>query len=456
MQRTTTYKTSNSKNQSGSRDLNNNTFNNDKRVTVSTAIAPDMVRRFYNLAASLKPDGAERSEFKITATDNGDGTTTIRIRAYSTKSWDDAAAKCSEFMRRNTYLMMPYEIACVSDAMYNTITEFVRTGRQNQRNDAIFSQKLGYYIISMNRDNGDVEVSMMLPVSEVNIDAEEKLIAFCPRFEEAVTSLTEEADLYAIIRRLDPSVIQVEENLNRQRQQEETTRQQMAERRAAHSAQQTLSADATNENPLLQNRFASLAIDEPETPVRSRQTWASRVAEASIDESTSREPARDQRREPARDSCREPARDQRREPARDQRREPARDQRREPARDQRREPARDQRREPARDSRREPTYKNRRNMSEIDCRYGEKCNRDDCGFRHPEERHTKHPEERHTKHPEERHTKHPEERHTKPKMVEEDEVNVTETVTSQLNSTTYNQDFPVYQSSGAVSSAWDD
>ncbi len=408
MQRTTTYKTSNSKNQSGSRDLNNNTFNNDKRVTVSTAIAPDMVRRFYNLAASLKPDGAERSEFKITATDNGDGTTTIRIRAYSTKSWDDAAAKCSEFMRRNTYLMMPYEIACVSDAMYNTITEFVRTGRQNQRNDAIFSQKLGYYIISMNRDNGDVEVSMMLPVSEVNIDAEEKLIAFCPRFEEAVTSLTEEADLYAIIRRLDPSVIQVEENLNRQRQQEETTRQQMAERRAAHSAQQTLSADATNENPLLQNRFASLAIDEPETPVRSRQTWASRVAEASIDESTSREPARDQRREPARDS------------------------------------------------RREPTYKNRRNMSEIDCRYGEKCNRDDCGFRHPEERHTKHPEERHTKHPEERHTKHPEERHTKPKMVEEDEVNVTETVTSQLNSTTYNQDFPVYQSSGAVSSAWDD
>lgn len=261
-----------------------NTFNSDYSITVATRNAPEIIKRMHGIASFLKKESAQSSSYKITSNAYENGTTIIKIRAYSTKSWDDAATKLAAFTSKNVYRPI-YKFGCEHDIMYNTLIEFVRSGRSDQQ-ETVFSQKFFEYIISVNRDTGDTEIIHMPTVKNTGIEHETKFTEFCKKFVDALVHLSKLGDIKDIIRRIDPAIIAMEHQVAAKKQHfaakpqiPDTPKKQTA---AAYGKQSVV------------NRFATLTVDDSKNTEQSSASasasasWASLVTTDSTPQSRGR------------------------------------------------------------------------------------------------------------------------------------------------------------------------
>ena len=257
------------------------TFNFDGVVTTTN---PKLEQTMFRIAKEMIPNGEERSCFKIT--NIGDGV--LRVRAYSTRSKEEAHRRLEDFMSRCVYLTdKPVEMEIVNDEMYDTVKAFVVQGRKDKNNATLFANRIGNYTVSMDLDGSVVSIAAWVPLRNVSVEAEMKMKQTCVALLETLRDLDGTADFAAIMRRLDPEIMKIEAHkaAEYQAKQEQTRREQekkariemqqaAAERIAARSAAQTASAT---------NQFALLHVDEEEEEEEAKPkqaTWATKVAEA--------------------------------------------------------------------------------------------------------------------------------------------------------------------------------
>ena len=253
------------------------TFNFDRVVTTTN---PKLEQTMFRIAKEMIPNGEERSCFKIT--NIGDGV--LRVRAYSTRSKEEAHRRLEDFMSRCVYLTdKPVEMEIVNDEMYETVRDFVLKGIKNRDSETMFANRIGNYTVSMDLDGSVVSIAAWVPLRNVSVEAEMKMKQTCVALLETLRDLDGTADFAAIMRRLDPEIMKIEAHkaAEYQAKQEQTRREQekkariemqqaAAERIAARSAAQTASAT---------NQFALLHVDEEEAKPK-QATWATKVAEA--------------------------------------------------------------------------------------------------------------------------------------------------------------------------------
>ena len=263
-----------------------NTFNKDATLLVRPEDVECMLKSLHNLAATMKY-GLDKAPFKITASDepNDDGFISIRIRAYSTKNWEQATARLSEFLNNDT-LGFAACINCSREPAYFTVGDFVIKGEQSNQCKTTYRNTRGNYVVKMDEKDAHFWVSLCVPVKHATPAAAAKFHDFCKHLQEALDELNEETSFETIINQLDPEVIAIEERLERESQQRiETERRaaELAERRAKFAERAAKQQLLQEEQKL--NRFASLKVDEPDTMPsnaninKKTTSWATKAGE---------------------------------------------------------------------------------------------------------------------------------------------------------------------------------
>ena len=264
------------------------TFNKDATLPVQPKNVERMLKSLHNLAGTMKY-GLVKAPFKITASDepNEDGFIIIRIRAYSTKNWEQAGERLAEFLNRDIYAFATH-IKCASDPVYFTVGSFVIMGEQSPHCETTYRNTRGNYVVKMDENDANFSLSLCVPVKNAIPKADAKFSDFCKHLQEALDELKEETSFEAIINQLDPEVIVIEERLAREHQEHEAAKNRAAELAKRRAKIQERAAEEQHKiDKLTLNRFASLTVDEvPEddtTPSSSSNkkptSWATKASQ---------------------------------------------------------------------------------------------------------------------------------------------------------------------------------
>lgn len=259
-----------------------NTFNKDVTLVVRPENAERMLKRLHYLALNMKY-GLEKAPFKITVGEQDvNGLVPIRIRAYSTKNWEQAAERLAEFLNRKICPFADVRIECAGDSAYLSTGDFVIKGKQ--LSDDTFSNTIGYYVVEMNEKDSHFWVSLHLPVKDATSAAEAKFYEVCDQLQKALNELEAETNFNELVCQLDPEVIAIKEQLDRERQQRieaERRSAELAERRAKLAERAAKEQLKQDEQTL--NRFAALKVDEldttPHSSTKKTTSWASKAGE---------------------------------------------------------------------------------------------------------------------------------------------------------------------------------
>jgi hypothetical protein len=371
-----------------------NTFNKDFTFTVLTEDAARVLKCLYNLISGMKY-GLAKAPFKITTSEDEDGLTAIRIRAYSTKNWDHAAERLTDILNRTAYPFQDVRIKCSTDAAYYTVGDYVRKGHQSDGNENLFTNTLGNCVYEMDYETGDIFASLRISVKDISAAAADKFFNFCETLQDSLDELKEETNFAELVAKLDPEVVEIEERLEREHQQRKDAERraaEMAERRAKFAEREK--ARAQQEKDTTVNRFSKLAVDEPDTePHRAKKTasWATKTSAYTPERELVQPRTHKPRAQPKAAATAAPAEPTTQKPAATNsvRKNPCRfaencknyDCTRDhpPERDvSKLVPKEEYNAKKAASKTRSP----RKHSSEIPCRDGERCTRDDCKFAH--------------------------------------------------------------------------
>jgi len=261
-----------------------NTFNKDEILLVHPKDVEHMLNCLHNLAKHMKY-GLHKAPFKITVGEpNAAGLIPIRIRAYSTKNWEQAGERCAEFLSKNIFAFADVRIKCAGKHSYFTIGDFVIKGKQSDECETTFTNMIGNYLIEMDEKNNYFLMSLNLPVKDATPDTGDKFHNTCERLQKALDELQEETSFEDLICQLDPDVIDIEKRLDleyQERIEAEKRSAELAKRRAKFAEQAAKEQRKSKEHTM--NRFASLPVDEPTaTPSHNSKkttSWANKAGE---------------------------------------------------------------------------------------------------------------------------------------------------------------------------------